>query len=181
MSKSTKLLLATLTLTLGVVSVDESTQAQIPVYLPYPAVPYVPVYSPYPQPQPQQMPNRAMMKEQTVNKLILNLQSRNNISNINVQRNFRTQEPESICYNEAFSRTVMVKDSANHQKAYDHGYYEGKRERIEGKKYEHRTAGGEFARGYEDGFFDRNYAGQATVVSDRPVQQTLNQYKCINL
>jgi len=54
--------------------------------------------------------------------------------------------------------------SADHPHAYADGYRQGEQSFRNREAYKPRTAGGEFARGFEDGYFNRSYTGQEVVL-----------------
>ncbi|MBV8882812.1 MAG: hypothetical protein JO235_02250 [Chroococcidiopsidaceae cyanobacterium CP_BM_RX_35] len=64
------------------------------------------------------------------------------------------------------------RNSADNARAYAYGYREGEQSFRDGVPYKPRTAGGEFARGFEDGYFNRPYASQGDVGSNTFVQST---------
>lgn len=70
----------------------------------------------------------------------------------------------------------VVQDAADHPGAYRDGYREGEESASEGEAYEPRTAGGEFARGFEDGYYGRPFTGQQHEVSDR--METYTTQEC---
>lgn len=70
-----------------------------------------------------------------------------------------------FCY--PVKRVRILRDPGNHPNAYDDGYREGAENDREGEAYEPRTAGGEFARGFDDGYYGRPYASQQNTVLDR--------------
>ena len=59
--------------------------------------------------------------------------------------------------------------AADHPNAYADGFRQGEQSARDGKAYRPRTAGGEFARGFEDGYFNRPYTGQKVVILPPPV------------
>ena len=59
--------------------------------------------------------------------------------------------------------------AADHPHAYADGFRQGQQSFRKGKAYKPRTAGGEFARGFEDGYFNRPFTGQKVVVLPPPV------------
>jgi hypothetical protein len=59
-------------------------------------------------------------------------------------------------------------EAADHFNAYADGYRQGQQSFRKGRAYQPRTAGGEFARGFEDGYFNRPYTGQKVVVANTP-------------
>ena len=62
---------------------------------------------------------------------------------------------------------VVIRNPASHPGAYADGYNEGQDSVRHGHAYKPRTAGGEFARGFEDGYYDRPFTGQKYAVEDR--------------
>lgn len=78
-----------------------------------------------------------------------------------------------ICYPQTF--TDVEQSSANHPTAYADGYREGQNNRLSGQPYQPRNAGGEFARGFDDGYYNRPYTGQRYIVPD-----TVNSYTTMN-
>ncbi|MBV8884325.1 MAG: hypothetical protein JO235_10070 [Chroococcidiopsidaceae cyanobacterium CP_BM_RX_35] len=58
--------------------------------------------------------------------------------------------------------------AADHPRAYADGYRQGEQSARDKEAYRPRTAGGEFARGFEDGYFNRPYTGQKVVVLPPP-------------
>jgi hypothetical protein len=68
-----------------------------------------------------------------------------------------------------------LQDPGSHPQAYDDGYREGAATARDKKPFEPRSAGGEFARGFEDGYYGRTYAGQQNVVPNRTDTYTNNQ------
>lgn len=77
------------------------------------------------------------------------------------------------CYPVEKSQTL--RDPGSHPQAYDDGYREGAAAAREKKPFEPRSAGGEFARGFEDGYYGRTYGGQQNVVPDRTDTYITNQ------
>lgn len=59
----------------------------------------------------------------------------------------------------------VEKDAAYHPNAYKDGYREGEQSLKEKKPYKPRTAGGEFGRGFEDGYYGRKFTGQRQEVT----------------
>jgi hypothetical protein len=60
-----------------------------------------------------------------------------------------------------------VRDSGNHPTAYNDGYREGQQAARNSSKYEPRSAGGEFARGFDDGYYGRPATGQQYTIPNR--------------
>lgn len=75
--------------------------------------------------------------------------------------------PLGACY--ASTQLDVRENSAYHPQAYADGYTQGQKSAADGDKYERRTAGGEFARGFKDGYYGKEFAGQKIVVPDRYV------------
>lgn len=61
----------------------------------------------------------------------------------------------------------VIQNAADHQSAYVNGYSEGRQSAWRGEAYVPRTAGGEFARGFADGYYGRPFTGQAYAVPDQ--------------
>lgn len=72
--------------------------------------------------------------------------------------------PITHCY--PVTRWLVDEDPAYHPQAYSDGYRQGRESAKKGNKYEPRTAGGEFARGFDDGYYEREFAGQKHIVSN---------------
>jgi hypothetical protein len=70
--------------------------------------------------------------------------------------------PGRYCY--PYTRWLVNEDPAYHPHAYSDGYRQGKKSAEKGKKFKPRTAGGEFARGFEDGYYGRQFTGQKHIV-----------------
>lgn len=67
---------------------------------------------------------------------------------------------------------VIKESTANHPNAYANGFREGEQSARNRVAYKSRTVGGEFARGFEDGYLNLPYAGQSDVVPKTIVQHT---------
>ncbi len=67
---------------------------------------------------------------------------------------------------------LLKESAADHPHAYADGYREGEQSARDRAAYKPRTVGGEFARGFEDGYFNRPYTGQENVVPKTIVQHT---------
>jgi hypothetical protein len=75
--------------------------------------------------------------------------------------------------------TNVVRNAAAHPAAYEDGFGEGRQSASRGETYEPRSVGGEFARGFEDGYFGRRFTGQEYAVRDRV--QTYTTQQCQNV
>ena len=95
--------------------------------------------------------DRAILKYDT-------LRRRDDVRNIHVEEGYGGQQ---ICWEEKQVYSYKVRDAANHPNAYADGYQEGVQSRANGDTYERRTAGGEFARGFKDGYYGKPYTGQS--------------------
>lgn len=78
-----------------------------------------------------------------------------------------------ICYPETYTDTSQ--NPGNHPSAYADGYRQGQQNRWAKNSYEPRAAGGEFGRGFDDGYWDRPYDGQRYVVPDTVQSYTTMQ------
>ena len=79
----------------------------------------------------------------------------------------------SVCY--PVTQQQVSQDAADHPSAYRDGYREGRESARDGDAYRPRSAGGEFARGYEDGYYGRRFAGQQYVIPNRVDYYTAQQ------
>ena len=77
---------------------------------------------------------------------------------------------DRVIYCHPVTGNQVSKNSADHPNAYADGYREGEQTARNREAYKPRTAGGEFARGFEDGYFNRSYTGQQAVVPNRSTQ-----------
>ncbi|MHC5862733.1 hypothetical protein [Nostoc sp.] len=80
-------------------------------------------------------------------------------------------DPIVSCNPVTYNR-VIKESAADHPHAYADGYREGEQTARNRVAYKPRAVGGEFARGFEDGYFNLPYAGQETVVPKTIVQHT---------
>jgi hypothetical protein len=79
------------------------------------------------------------------------------------------EEIEATCRAERQESTATWQSDAYNATAYADGYREGVESKAKRETYQVRSAGGEFARGFEDGYFGRKSTGQrytATPVKD---------------
>ena len=91
---------------------------------------------------------------------------------------FFTQSAEAddrytVCY--PITHQKVSEDAADHPGAYRDGYRQGTDSARDGEAYRPRTAGGEFARGYEDGYYGRRFSRQRYVVPNRVEYYTTQQ------
>ncbi len=70
---------------------------------------------------------------------------------------------ESYCYPVAH---IHQNSAADHPGAYRDGYIQGRQSASKRESYKPRTAGGEFAQGFRDGYYGRPFTGQKYVVPD---------------
>lgn len=82
-------------------------------------------------------------------------------------------EARTVCY--PVTQANIIQNPADHRGAYADGYSEGRQSRRNGDAYEPRTAGGEFARGFEDGYYGRRFTGQEYAVRDKVEYYTSQQ------
>lgn len=70
----------------------------------------------------------------------------------------------SLYYCYPTTQWVVDQDPAYHPQAYADGYRQGQAQAKRGNSYKPRTAGGEFSRGFDDGYYGREFAGQKHIV-----------------
>ncbi|ARV57793.1 hypothetical protein BZZ01_03340 [Nostocales cyanobacterium HT-58-2] len=70
--------------------------------------------------------------------------------------------PFRYCY--PVTNWSVDEDPAYHPQAYADGYRQGQQSAKNGDKYKPRTAGGEFSRGFDDGYYGRAFSGQKQTV-----------------
>jgi len=73
-----------------------------------------------------------------------------------------SRQPLDYCY--PITKWVVDEDPAYHPQAYADGYRQGQHHAKKGNAYKSRTAGGEFGRGFDDGYYGREFAGQKHIV-----------------
>jgi hypothetical protein len=78
---------------------------------------------------------------------------------------FFAQPARAVCYPVTYPHAI--RNSANHPDAYSDGYREGQQSASKREEYRPRTSGGEFGRGFEDGYYGRSFTGQQSVIADR--------------
>ncbi|NEU71979.1 hypothetical protein PI95_005150 [Hassallia byssoidea VB512170] len=71
-------------------------------------------------------------------------------------------EPIRYCF--PTTQWLVDEDPAYHPQAYSDGYRQGQTSAKKRQKYKPRTAGGEFARGFDDGYYGKQFAGQKNIV-----------------
>ena len=77
------------------------------------------------------------------------------------------EEIEDTC-KPARLEIFVSKSDAYHPDAYSDGYREGSASKAKNENYRARSAGGEFARGFENGYFGRRNTGQR--YTDLPIK-----------
>ncbi|WP_017316936.1 hypothetical protein [Mastigocladopsis repens] len=83
------------------------------------------------------------------------------------------RQPLNYCY--PTTNWLIDEDPAYHPQAYADGYRQGQQSAKKGNKYKPRTAGGEFSRGFDDGYYGRNFAGQKQIVPNEYKPYTTSQ------
>jgi hypothetical protein len=83
----------------------------------------------------------------------------------------RRERQETYCY--PVNQKRVSRDSAYHPRAYTDGYRQGRASARKGDVYKPRTAGGEFARGFEDGYFGEEFSGQTHIVPNSVDYETV--------
>ncbi|WP_407657049.1 hypothetical protein [Mastigocoleus testarum] len=124
-----------------------------------------------------------MMKNIFVSSLLLSLVSIVTLTNnqlaqaeiILFENEEDKQQEYKIKYCHPVTHEIVNEDPAYHPNAYVDGYRQGKRSFRGGKDYKPRTAGGEFGRGFDDGYFGRDFKGQKVTVPNK-----VSHYTTIN-
>ncbi len=80
---------------------------------------------------------------------------------------------ETYCY--PVTQREVIQNAADHPNAYANGYSEGRQRARKGDVYEPRSAGGEFSRGFDDGYYGRPFMGQTYAVPDQ-VREVTTQH-----
>ena len=83
----------------------------------------------------------------------------------NRRRRKKRKDEVTVC--RPITRESVRKNPGYHPEAYIDGYSQGERSAIKGEAYKPRTAGGEFGRGFYDGYFGRKFTGQKRVVPNK--------------
>jgi hypothetical protein len=89
----------------------------------------------------------------------------------------RTRILKDIVFREEIEATCKpnlqeISAAQSHANAYSDGYREGTASKAKSETYQARSAGGEFARGFEDGYFGRRNTGQ------RYTELPVKDYRC---
>jgi hypothetical protein len=90
-------------------------------------------------------------------------------------------DTHTVCY--PVTQSQVTQDDAAHPGAYRDGYREGRESARNGEAYKPRSAGGEFARGFDDGYYGRRFSGQQYRVPNRVnyyTTQRCNTYSTFN-
>lgn len=85
-------------------------------------------------------------------------------------------EVYTYCY--PVEEFYTIADPGNHPNAYDDGYREGADVARRGQAYKLRSVGGEFARGFDDGYYGRPFTGQRNTIPNR--RESRSTTKCNN-
>jgi hypothetical protein len=83
------------------------------------------------------------------------------------------ERKETYCY--PVTEPRISRDPAYHPRAYADGYRQGRTSARKGEVYKPRTAGGEFARGFEDGYHGEEFSNQKQIVPDRIDYETVTK------
>jgi hypothetical protein len=75
----------------------------------------------------------------------------------------------------------VVRDAADHPSAYRDGYREGQESARKNEVYKPRTVGGEFARGFEEGYYSQPFTGQQYEVPERLEAYTVQHCNRVNI
>ncbi len=79
----------------------------------------------------------------------------------------------NVCY--PVTQRQILEDDADHPGAYRDGYREGRESARQGEAYRPRSAGGEFDRGFADGYYGRRFSGQQYAVPNQVNYYTTQQ------
>ncbi|MGK7945505.1 MAG: hypothetical protein AB4058_13645 [Microcystaceae cyanobacterium] len=114
--------------------------------------------------------------------IIETLRGREDIRNISLQTDYNDIITD-VCYEEKSTWQKLVRHGANHPSAYQDGYGEGRLSAQRGDKYEPRTAGGEFGRGFDDGYYGNNNTGQNPNATVQDYYETYSNWnrKCVDV
>ncbi|MUG99275.1 hypothetical protein F7734_46095 [Scytonema sp. UIC 10036] len=85
----------------------------------------------------------------------------------------RYRQRISYCY--PVTQWHVDEDPGYHPQAYADGYRQGQQSSRKGNQYQPRTAGGEFGRGFDDGYYGREFKGQKNVVPNTVLPYTTTQ------
>jgi hypothetical protein len=136
------------------------------------------------QPLKKQARNQAKANAERAELIIKTIQYRSDVRKINLKTDSE-RKLTGICYEEQekFSYTQVYRDNANHPNAYTDGYREGRMNAQRREKYAPRTGGGEFSRGFDDGYYGKESTGQNAnaTVNDRSEQIYKWNEKCQEL
>lgn len=92
--------------------------------------------------------------------IIETLRGRSDVRNINLKTD-PDRKVTGVCYEQQeLWFTKDNRDNANHPGAYADGYREGRMNAQKGEKYVARSGGGEFSRGFDDGYYGNKSTGQ---------------------
>ncbi len=92
----------------------------------------------------------------------------------NFRRDYRYRRyPTRYCY--PVTRWSVDQDPGYHPRAYSDGYRQGRSSAKNQETYKPRTAGGEFSRGFEDGYYGKEFMGQQHIVANQYLPFTTNQ------
>jgi hypothetical protein len=81
----------------------------------------------------------------------------------------------SISYCYPVTSWLLDQDPGYHPQAYADGYRQGQQSAKRGNNYQPRTAGGEFGRGFDDGYYGREFSGQKQTVPNEYKPYTTSQ------
>jgi hypothetical protein len=88
-------------------------------------------------------------------------------------RPYRRVYPTRYCY--PVTQWLINQDPGYHPRAYSDGYRQGRESAKNRETYKPRTAGGEFSRGFEDGYYDKEFSGQKHIVANAYQPYTTSQ------
>jgi hypothetical protein len=88
-------------------------------------------------------------------------------------RGYHRVYPTRYCY--PVTRWFVDQDPGYHPRAYSDGYRQGRESANNRETYKPRTAGGEFSRGFDDGYYGKEFSGQKHIVVNAYQPYTTNQ------
>jgi glucan-binding YG repeat protein len=124
--------------------------------------------------------DRAKANTESAKISIATFSSRSDVRNISLQTD-PNRKLTGVCYEQQeILHTQVYHDNANHPSAYNDGYREGRMSTQRREKYSPRTGGGEFSRGFDDGYYGNKSTGQDANATVKDSSQAIYNWneKC---
>jgi hypothetical protein len=86
---------------------------------------------------------------------------------------------DTVIYCNSGADNGVSRNATDHPRAYTDGYQAGEQSFRNGQAYKPQDAEGEFARGFEDGYFNRPYTGQEVIASNGQGCSEANRYTVV--